>query len=303
MATPSRTALLTKVHKVLKKHYKPFAPLADRTVLEHLLYGCCLENSPPASADRAYARLVDQFFDWNEVRVSTVRELAEAMESLRDSEEAALRVKSCLQSVFESNYSFDLESLRKQNLGQAIKTLKKYKGTSPFVVGYVVQAALGGHLIPINAGGFQAVHVVGAITPAELADQTAPGMERAITKSKGVEFASLLHQFGVDLSASPYGPGPRKILLEIDPNCKERLPKRQSKSAPEPAEVAPKSTPATKGTDKKKAVAADKGKKAAKKHAAKNKKASRAAASATGKKKSTTQKGATSKTLARRKPR
>ena len=33
-----------------------------------------------------------------------------------------------------------------------------------------------------------------------------PGLERAIAKSKGVEFGSLLHQFGADFSANPYSP-------------------------------------------------------------------------------------------------
>ena len=47
----NRAALLTKLHKVLKKHYKPVSPPKDRTVLEHLLYACCLENARPEAAD------------------------------------------------------------------------------------------------------------------------------------------------------------------------------------------------------------------------------------------------------------
>ncbi len=304
MATPSRTALLTKVHKVLKKHYKSFSPPADRTVLQHLLFGCCLENSPLAAAEKAYSSLVEQFFDWNEVRVSTVRELAEVVQSLSDSPEAALRVKKSLQSVFESHYSFDLEALRKQNLGQAIKTLERYKGTTPFVVSYVVQSALGGHSIPTNAGGLLVLHVVGVISPAEYAKQNVPGMERAISKSKGIEFGSLLHQFGVELAASPYGPGPRKILLEIDPECKDRLPKRPGKSAPPPAPEtrAPKKSSEAKVGAKKKASATGKAKPAAKKSATK-KRTAKATPAAAAKKKTTAQKRSSSKTLARRKPR
>ena len=45
MSASNRAAILTKVHKVLKKYYQPVAPPSDRGLLEHLLYACCLENS------------------------------------------------------------------------------------------------------------------------------------------------------------------------------------------------------------------------------------------------------------------
>src|SRR6187402_550224 len=108
--TTNRTAQIAKVHKVLKKHYKPIAPPADRTVLEHLLYACVLENARYEAADEAYARLRESYFDWNEIRVTTVTELAEGMASLPDASAAAQRVKKSLQSIFESTYSYDMEA-------------------------------------------------------------------------------------------------------------------------------------------------------------------------------------------------
>jgi endonuclease-3 len=308
MSTSNRTALLTKTHKVLKKHYKPHAPKSDRTALEHLLYGCCLENSPPEAADKTFSTLVDQFFDWNEVRVSTVRELTDVMPQLNDSEAAAVRVKGCLQSVFESLYAFDLEFLRKQNLGQAIKTLQKYHGTTPFVVAYVTQAALGGHSIPVNQGGFQALEIVGAITPAEAAKQTVPGLERAILKTKGVEFGSLLHQLGVDLAANPHSPTVRKVLLEIEPECKDRLPKRGGKKKSDSQEeAAAEAAAGNDGKNKKRPETKKKDKKppTAKKKPAPTKKTSkkRPATAAAGKKAGPTKKKTGTKRLARRKPR
>src|SRR5215216_5976467 len=107
--TTNRTAVISKVYKVLKKHYKPTAPPADRTVLEHLLYACVLENARFEAADEAFARLKELYFDWNEIRVTTVTELAEGMGDLPDASLAAQRVKKSLQSIFESGYSFDIE--------------------------------------------------------------------------------------------------------------------------------------------------------------------------------------------------
>jgi len=232
MASSNRSALLIKSHKVLKKHFKPVAPPADRNLLEHLLLACCLENSTHDSAEQAYSVLTNQFFDWNEVRVSARRELAEALSVLTDPEKAALRLRGALQSVFESNYSFDLEAMKKQNIGQAVKTLAKHDGTTPFILAYVTQAALNGHSIPLNRGALTSLVVIGAISQVEANRCVAPGLERAILKRKGIEYASLLHQLAVQLSANPYSPAVRQILLEIAPDCKDRLPKRPTKKKP-----------------------------------------------------------------------
>ncbi len=235
MAAPNRSALLTKMHKVLKKHYTP-VPTPERPVLEQLLYACCLENAHYEAADKAYAAVSTTFFDWNEVRVSTVKELAEVMHALPDPQAAAARLKRTLQSVFEASYTFELEGLKKQNLGQAQQKLAKYEGVTPFAVAYVTQASLGGHSIPLDQGLLEVFAVLSLATPQDKASHSVPGLERAIAKNKGVEFGSLAHQLGADMFSGPYSPALHKILLEIAPEAKEHLPKRPTKTA-KPAEA------------------------------------------------------------------
>ena len=225
----NRTAIIHKIQKVLKKHYKPVAPPADRTALEHLLYACVLENARFEAADEAFAKLKELYFDWNEIRVTTVTELAEGMNGIPDASAAAQRVKRSLQSIFEGSYSFDIEALKKQNLGKAEKDLEKLNGTTPFVRAYVAQNALSGHSIPVSKGALDVLYAVGAITDAEADKGLAPGLERAIPKNKGVEFGSLLQQVGVDLAASPGSTKLKAVLAEIDPEFKERLAGRQAR--------------------------------------------------------------------------
>ncbi len=74
------------------------------------------------------------------------------MANLPEPLEAAARLKGVLQSVFESDYSFDLEHLKKQNIGVAVKRLQKLQGATPFNVAYATQTALGGHSIPVDKG-------------------------------------------------------------------------------------------------------------------------------------------------------
>jgi len=250
MAQSFRTNLLTKVHKVLKKHYKPVRPNMDRPVLEQLLFACCLENAHYQPAEEAFDSLSTTFFDWNEVRVSTVNELAEALHVLPDPAAAATRLKRALQSAFESIYAFDLESLRKQNLGPATARLQKLDGTTPFVTNYVVQTCLGGHAVPVDSAAFELLQIIGVISESETKSGNVPGMERAVPKTKGIEFGSLLHQFAADFAAGRYSPDVHKIILEINPDAKDRLPKRTRKR-PTAAAKPEKTKKQTKGGTKK----------------------------------------------------
>ena len=77
MPRANRSELLTKTHRVLKKQYKTQPPSLKLPLLEQLVFACCLEEAPVDAAQKAYAALEEQYFDWNEVRVSTVAELAE----------------------------------------------------------------------------------------------------------------------------------------------------------------------------------------------------------------------------------
>ena len=227
MAAPTRTSQLNKVHKVLKKHYQIVPADPERTVFEQLVFACCLENAHSQLAEEAYAALEHNFFDWNEIRVTTIRELSEVMACLPRPPAAANRLKRVLQSIFESTYSYELEELRKQNLGPAVEHLRKLDGTTNFSVAYVTQVALGGHAIPVDAGVLRALRVVELVTPENVKEGVVPGLERAISKSKGLEFASQLHQFGADFIANPFAPALHAILLEIDPQARQRLPKRR----------------------------------------------------------------------------
>jgi hypothetical protein len=304
MSSPNRTAILTKLHKALKKHYKPVAPRGDQPVLEALLFACCLENSPQAAAERVFNTLQTAFFDWNEIRVSTVKELSEVMSELPDPMAAASNLKNVLQHTFESEYRFELETIKKKNLGDAIKRLQKLEGASPFVVAYATQVALSGHAIPVDKGALGVLYAVGAITEAEHNTGNAPGMERAIPKSKGVEFGSLLHEAAAEFVASPFAPQIRDFLVSVASDAKDRLPKRTVKKpaaepAPEPAKkpeakAAKKSSEATSASNKKQESPVSKKSESPKPAPAAKKKAAPPPAA---------KKKTVAKTLAKRKPR
>ncbi len=300
MPASNRAALISKAQKVLAKHYTPVNQV-ERPVLEQLLYACCLENNRYEVADETFARLQESMFDWNEVRVTTIRELSELMKGNVDPTKAANQLKHTLHSVFESVYAFDLEILKKQNLGVSVKQLEGYRGVTPFAIAYVVQNSLGGHAIPLSEGALNALHYAGIATEAEAKAGKVPGLERAVPKTKGAEFSSILHQLGAELAASPFNTNSRAIILEIDAGAKERFPKRGGRKAAKKKE-AKKAAPSKKAAEKKKT--AEK-KTAAKKTAAKKTAEKKTAGKKTADKKTAKKKAAakpTTKKAAAKKP-
>jgi hypothetical protein len=207
--------------------------------------------------------------------------------------------------MFEVHYSFDIESLRKENLGKAIAQLNKYNGITPFVVAYTTQVSLGGHSIAIDKATAALLLMLDLISEADAHAFQAPGLERAIPKNKGPEFFSVVHQLAATLFAAPHHPEIRKIIVEIDPLAKNRLPKRGGR-VPRPAaeDEAKKAAKAEKSLDKSKPrkpdLPAPKKKPAASKSPAKRTAAGKKPA---GKSKATKLSSSPTRQLARKKPR
>ena len=243
MSANNRTQLINKLYKVAKKHYTPIAPASSRSVLEHILYGCCLENSRYVAADEAMARLEEGFFDWNEVRVTTARELAESLKGLANPLAAATSLKKTLHGVFETYYKFDLDFLKKENLRKTVQQFENFRGVKPFVVAYAAQVGLSGHSIPIDDAAMQLMYVLGIVSESEAAKGRVPGLERTIPKNKGVEFASVVHQLAAEFHKSPNNKDIRAIILSIAKDAADRFPKRGKSiipKKPEPKPVEPK---------------------------------------------------------------
>ena len=280
MSAKIRAELINKLYKAVKKDFQPINPPSNRTVMDHAIYACCLENSTAEEADEALAKLQENYFDWNEVRVTTDRELATTVKSLTDPLKAATRVKKMLYGIFETYYQFDLEFLKKENLGKAVQSFDKMVGVTPFAISYISQHGLGGHSIPTDKALLNLMVVLGIISEDEAGKGKIPGLERAIPKAKGIEFSSLVHQLAVALYKTPFSTAVRNQILKIDSSAKERFPKRSSKKkeAPKPAKKAPAkadSKPAaTKKAAVKKAPAKKSKPKAAKKSTPKKKTAS-----------------------------
>ena len=191
-ATTNKQRLLSQLFSAFKKSYDPADP-EPMPVLEQFIYGLCREGTTREAADRAFRLLQDRFFDWNEIRVSSHREIEEAFTDLPDSGSRAERLISFLQEVFETTYSFDLEPLQKKGLKQAAKQLSRYAAANDYVVSWVVQRSLGGHAIPLDPPTLRTTQRLGLIdNPADDPETIRASLEHLVPKTRGPQFSDLL---------------------------------------------------------------------------------------------------------------
>ena len=206
-AATNKQRLLTLLLNALKKRYEPSEPEA-RPVLEQLLYSVCREGTTRERADRAFVGLRQRFYDWNEIRVSSPREIEAAIADLPNAGLRAQRLLSLLQEVFETTFSFDLESLHKKGLKQAAKQLARYQAANDYSVAWVLQNGLDGHSVPLDEPTLRVLRRLGFIE----ADQEDPetirtSLEHLIPKSRAALFGELLSALAEEL------------CLEEEPNC------------------------------------------------------------------------------------
>ncbi|HEY3963992.1 MAG TPA: hypothetical protein VGM05_05500 [Planctomycetaceae bacterium] len=181
-----------KVTLLLKKAYGGTPPKQELPVLETLLYAICLENATPEQAGTVYARMLNAFHDLNEVRVSSISELLPVFVDQSDPEWRAARAKAALQYVFETNYAFDFESLRRKTSELAAKQLAKIPALSAFVRSYVMQHCLGSHVLPIDDRMHGALVWLGLAEREEHPEQTGEHLRTLVRKADAPLFCHLL---------------------------------------------------------------------------------------------------------------
>jgi endonuclease-3 len=193
----NKQRVVSQILTSLKKRYEPTDP-ESRPVLEQFIYAICRENATREQGDRAFRHLQKQFFDWNEVRVSSPREVEEAIGDIPSAELRAERLVSFLQEVFETTYSFDLESLHKKGLKQAAKQLSRYQAANDYAVAWVVQQSLGGHAIPLDSRALCVLRRLGLIEDGEDAEAMRTSLEHLVPKARGPLFTELMSALAHD---------------------------------------------------------------------------------------------------------
>jgi len=194
-----RPKIVARLMKLLKKEFGGLPKRESMPVLETMVYGICLENSTFEAADAAYERLTSEFFDWNEIRVSTVTELEPVFEELSEPHWRAQRVRHLLYYVFDHQYSWDFDGLKRKKLELTTRQLSKIKYLPPFVCHYLMLTSLGTHALPVDDRMVKAAVWTGVL-PVGCDEESGPELLKGfIKKADALEFFWYLKS----LSTSP----------------------------------------------------------------------------------------------------
>lgn len=198
ISTSDKQAICKKLITLLKKRYSATLPKYDRPVLETMLHGVCLENTTNAQADEVFDSLLEGFHDLNEIRVSTISELESVFVLDSDAEWKAYRIRSVLQFVFDKEFCFDLELLRKKTLEQAQKQLTKMKSLTPFVLNHTLQVVLGSHSVPADEKILNASKWLGLLPADESIETASDSLKSSVRKPDAPLFSHLLRCLATD---------------------------------------------------------------------------------------------------------
>lgn len=315
--TPDKSKILARLLKLLKKEFGGLPKREQLPVLEAMVFSVCLENSSYEAADAAFGRLKNDFFDWNEVRVSTISELEPVFEGVHEPEWCAMRVRYLLYYVFDHQFSYDFDGIKKKPFDLAFKQVSKIKHLTPFCRNYMLQKCLGNHVVPVDEKMVRTAVWLGLIPVGADEDSGSELLKGLIRKADAPEFIWLLKSLSVSkhgesvLEMSPKGDHPELEfdIADAEDRLKDVLSGRARKrlqsakrSAEKKAEAAAAAKVAEKEAKKRAAARAkakaEKEAAAAEKKATKKKPAAKSAAKKKTVKKKTAAKSSTKKKTA-----
>jgi endonuclease III len=119
--------------------------------IEQLIVAVLSQESTVAKARKALAQINSGLVDYNELRVSTPAEIANAVG--RQVPRVVERAKSLirvLNAVYQNEYAVSLDGLAGKGVREVKAYLDQLDGATPYVVASVMLWSLNGHAIPIN---------------------------------------------------------------------------------------------------------------------------------------------------------
>lgn len=207
MSQSPKARLLPKIISVLKKRYTPPGRRESMSILENLIMSILADGTTTDRADAVFKRLKENYFDWNEVRVSALVELQDQLSDLPNPEQCATRLKSALKFVFETTYGFDLEPLKKIPMKDVALKFEKMPHVSEYVVNRLIRDGLGGTAMPLDSAAVRILQRLGLIDEKNTAHILSASLARQIPRSASFEFCHVLSELGAE------------FCVESEPKC------------------------------------------------------------------------------------
>ncbi len=182
-------------HK-LKAQAEKTEPEAPTEPTEQLVVALLGETTSLESGRRALGRLLERMIDLNEIRVSSVNEVAAALgDCVPDPEARADALIRALNAVFRKEHAVSLAKLAGKGMREARAYLESLDGMSPFAAAAVVHWSLHGHAIPVSVPMLSALKAAQLAHPDARLDEVQAFLERNISAGEAHQFVVTMEPF------------------------------------------------------------------------------------------------------------
>jgi endonuclease III len=186
---------LQKLYRGLRRAHPKVERMTYEDPAEALICGIINERMSESAAQKAIREIKSAFVDWNDLRVSRVEEIVEALgEDTAASRAAALALTSALRGVFDEYHRISLLALKKLGKRPARQGLEKLEGASRFVVNYCLLTSLQAHAIPLTDQMVEYLRRNGVIAPNADHQDIEGFLTRQIAAKNAYEFYALLRR-------------------------------------------------------------------------------------------------------------
>ncbi len=120
------------------------------------------------------------FVDWNEIRISKAREIADVVPGLPEPAVAGERLRRLLQWIFDETYKFDLEDMRTKGRETVCEFLKTVPYSTAFMNDYVALFGFGNGNFPLDEGALRVLRLLGFVAVSDERREIVPDLDEAL---------------------------------------------------------------------------------------------------------------------------
>jgi len=186
---------LQKLYRELKRVHPKVEKTTYEDPAEALICGIISERLSENAAARALREIRTSFVDWNDLRVSRVEEIAEAMGGNATAcRAAATSLTAALRGIFDEHHKISLAVLKKLGKRPAKEGLEKLDGVSRFVINYCMLTSMQAHAVPLTRNMIEYLRNNGIISQDADEEDIEGFLTRQVAAKDAYEFYALLRR-------------------------------------------------------------------------------------------------------------
>lgn len=190
MKTEQKVHVLEEKARAIRRHGAPLDGSYPMDVVDLIIFHKLHLSMPLAGALKSFRHLKDSFVDWNEVRISSVREIQEALATSPESLAIAIFIKELLEFVHREQQNVSLEFLVEQNLGDIRRYLRQVRGLDSSTVSLILRLRKEYPVLPLTRSMEAVLDRLGLLTRS-----TRDRRERVLHEMVAPDKALAVHHF------------------------------------------------------------------------------------------------------------